>query len=66
MTRALLAEYGRLPLIYAGGVMSNSLLRAYFSETYGGRFAPPEYSADNAAGIACLCYLAEEGCGKWL
>lgn len=61
MTLALQAEYGRLPLVYAGGVMSNTLLRAHFSETYGGRFAPPAYSADNAAGIACLCRMAQEG-----
>ena len=61
MTRALLAAHGDMPLLYAGGVMSNSLLRAYFSDTYGGQFAPPAYSADNAAGIACLCRLAEEG-----
>jgi N6-L-threonylcarbamoyladenine synthase len=63
MTAALLAQYGELPLVYAGGVMSNSILRARFSETYGGRFAPPAYSADNAVGIAYLCRIAEEGEG---
>ena len=61
MTGALLAEFGDLPLLYAGGVMSNSLLRARFSEKYGGYFAPPAYSADNAVGIACLCRVVEEG-----
>lgn len=55
MTRALLSTYGDLPLVYAGGVMSNQWLRGYFSQTYGGRFAPAAYSADNAVGIACLC-----------
>ncbi len=60
MTRALLAHYGDLPLVYAGGVMSNSLLRAKFSESYGGHFASPAYSADNAVGIASLCRLAME------
>ncbi len=60
MTRALLAEYGDLPLVYAGGVMSNRLLREHFGSVYGGRFAPPVYSADNAAGIACLCRIAHE------
>ncbi len=60
MTRALQAEYGPLPLVYAGGVMSNSLLRQHFTEMFDGRFAPPAYSADNAVGIACLCALAEE------
>ena len=61
MTQNLLAAYGDLPLVYAGGVMSNSLLRAQFSEKYGGRFAPPAYSADNAVGVAYLCRVAEEG-----
>lgn len=63
MTAALLSRYGDLPLVYAGGVMSNSILRAHFSETYGGRFAPPAYSADNAVGIAYLCRIAQGGDG---
>lgn len=62
MTEALLVEYGDLPVVYAGGVMSNSLLKQRFTDRFGGHFAPPVYSADNAAGIACLCRLAvEEG-----
>ncbi len=61
MTCALLAEYGDLPLVYAGGVMSNTLLREHITEMFGGRFAPPAYSADNAVGIACLCRIAQEG-----
>ena len=62
MTEAVLAEYGDLPLVYAGGVMSNTQLREYLSTRVGGRFAPPMYSADNAAGIACLCRIAYEEC----
>ncbi len=61
MTCALLDEYGELPLVYAGGVMSNTLLREHITRTFGGRFAPPAYSADNAVGIACLCRIAQEG-----
>ena len=62
MTEAVLAQYGDLPVVYAGGVMSNSMLKQRFTDRFGGRFAPPMYSADNAAGIACLCRLAyEEG-----
>lgn len=59
MTEALLKEFGPLPLVYAGGVMSNSLLRKELTERYGGAFAPPAFSADNAAGIAFLCALAD-------
>ena len=62
MTRAVLAQYGDLPVVYAGGVMSNGILKQRLTDRFGGRFAPPTYSADNAAGIACLCRLAyEEG-----
>ena len=61
MTEALLAQYGDLPLVYAGGVMSNTMLKQTLTARFGGRFAPPVYSADNAAGIACLCKIKAEG-----
>ena len=54
MTQGLLKEYGSLPLVFAGGVMSNSLIRESLTGKYGALFAAPEYSADNAAGIAVL------------
>ena len=60
MTEAVLSEYGDLPLVYAGGVMSNGMLRQRLTTRFGGRFAPPEYSADNAVGISCLCRIAYE------
>ena len=60
MTERLLAAYGDLPVVYAGGVMSNTLLRAALSKRFGGIFAPPAYSADNAAGIAVLTSLRAE------
>lgn len=59
MTAALQKRYGELPLIYAGGVMSNSILKQTLSTTFGGSFAPPAFSADNAAGIATLCRIKE-------
>ena len=57
MTERLLAVYGDLPVVYAGGVMSNTLLREALSQKFGGIFAPPAYSADNAVGIAVLTGL---------
>ena len=60
MTEALLAEYGKLPLLYAGGVMSNSILQKQLSERFGGFFAPPAFSSDNAAGVAYLAALRLE------
>lgn len=54
MTDALLEKYGELPLLFAGGVMSNSIIRNTIQNRYGAYFAEPEFSADNAAGIAYL------------
>lgn len=54
MTSALVDRYGSLPLVFAGGVMSNSIIREALTKKYGAYFATPEFSADNAAGIAVL------------
>ena len=49
-------KYGRLPVLFSGGVMSNKLMRKALSECSSAYFAEPEFSADNAAGIALLTY----------
>ncbi len=59
MTEHALKKYGDLPLIYAGGVMCNSIIRKRIAEEYGGFFASPEFSSDNAAGTAYLGYIKE-------
>lgn len=62
MTENILKDYGSLPLLFSGGVMSCSLIRRYFEEKYGAYFAEPMFSSDNAAGIALLAereYLNE-------
>ena len=56
MTDALLEKHGELPLVYAGGVMSNSIIKNSFKEKYNAAFDEPVFSSDNAAGIAYLCY----------
>lgn len=58
MTERVLQLHGKKPLIYAGGVMSNSMIRCAIEKQYNGRFAQPEYSTDNSAGIAILASLA--------
>lgn len=60
MTDILLEKYGNLPLLYAGGVMSNSFIREKFQNKYGALFATPEFSSDNAAGVAIMSYLKEK------
>lgn len=61
MTEYMLSVYGDLPVLYAGGVMSNTLLQQQLSDRFGGYFAPPVYSSDNAAGVAILAHLRQEG-----
>ncbi len=56
MADKLLEKYGNFPLLFAGGVMSNSIIRKSFEDKYGAYFASPEFSCDNAAGIAYLTY----------
>lgn len=50
------AEYGNLPILYAGGVMSNTYIRSVLSEFPDVYFAAAHYSCDNAYGSACLAY----------
>ena len=58
MTKQILEKYGNMPVIYAGGVMSNKLMRKNLSSSFEAYFAEPEFSADNAAGVALLTRLA--------
>ncbi len=57
---ALQEKYGKLPLLFSGGVSSNSLLRERMQKKYGALFAKPAFSADNAFGIAVLATLADK------
>ncbi len=43
-----------LPIVYAGGVMSNNSIKSYLSKYKKTYFAEKAFSADNAAGIALL------------
>ena len=55
MTDVLDARIPSLPIVYAGGVMSNRYLQSRLGERQNTFFAEPQFSADNAAGIALLC-----------
>lgn len=60
MTRWLVDCYPNRPILYAGGVMSNSIIREVIEKKYNGYFASPDYSSDNAVGIALLAALQTE------
>ncbi len=54
LTENLRLRYPDIPIIYAGGVMSNKRIGAHlatFDNTY---FSEPVFSSDNAAGVALL------------
>lgn len=48
--------YGNLPIIYAGGVMSNSVIRKKLSLISDVYFAQPSFSCDNSCGTALLAH----------
>ena len=48
-------RFGKTKVLFAGGVMSNKLMRKKLSERFCAYYAEPQFSADNAAGIALLC-----------
>lgn len=54
MTEYALKEYGNLPLVFAGGVMSNVIIKDIITSRFQCSFAEPDFSCDNAAGIAYL------------
>lgn len=54
MAGSLRQKYDGLPMLFAGGVMSNHRIKERFTKQFGAVFAAPEYSSDNAAGVAII------------
>ena len=59
MSAHIREAYGDLPFVYAGGVMSDSIIRDALSARQDCVFALPEFSSDNAAGTAVLAYIKD-------
>ena len=58
MTQNAVEKYGDIPLVFAGGVMSDVIIRnRIISRFPNANFAAPEFSCDNAAGVAIYGYL---------
>ena len=53
-------NYGNLPLVFSGGVMSNKLIRQELEKSYNAFFAEPQFSSDNACGIAVLSSICNK------
>ncbi len=59
-TKNALERFPGLPVVFSGGVASNSMLRKVM-EPYDCVFCPPQFSTDNALGVAVLAWhLLEE------
>ncbi len=61
LTENVRGFYPNLPIIYSGGVMSNKHISTKLSKDFGGSFAKPELSCDNAVGISFLTELKYNG-----
>ncbi len=60
MTESIIGLYGDLPIVFAGGVMSNSTIREHMTKKYSCHFAEPQFSSDNAVGVAVLAAMKEK------
>ena len=58
-TQQALQRYPGLPVVFSGGVASNTMLRQTL-EPLNPIFAQPQYSTDNAMGVAVLAHRAME------
>jgi len=52
MTVHALKKFGDMPLLYVGGVMSNSIIKKKLSNEFNCYFAKPQFSCDNAVGVS--------------
>ncbi len=59
MTRFALSKYSDMPVIYAGGVMSDMLIRKSLQTDFDAYFCEPCFSCDNAAGIAVFAAIKD-------
>lgn len=60
MTQRIIDTYGNIPIMFVGGVMSNTLIRNQITKKYNAYFAEPDLSCDNACGIAIYAYLKDK------
>lgn len=65
MTAAARQKYGDLPILYAGGVMSNQWMREKLLQAGNVYFAKPAFSCDNAVGAAIYAAIQAEGGVTW-
>ena len=60
MTLSVLEKYGDMPVVFAGGVMSNSIISNSLTKRLKCTFCEPEFSTDNACGVAVLASILDK------
>lgn len=60
MSQRISEKFGDLEFVYAGGVMSDSIIRDELRSLHQCVFALPEFSSDNAAGTAVLASVKDQ------
>lgn len=61
MCEKLLRKFGKMPIIFVGGVMSNALIKRRLSSCFDVILGEPEFSSDNAVGVAVLTAIKAGG-----
>ncbi len=57
MCERVLSKCGAVSVLFAGGVMSNSIIRQRLERKFEAVFGEPSFSSDNAAGVAILAAM---------
>lgn len=60
MTEYALLNEGDMPVVFAGGVMSDKIIRRRLEQDFEAYFAEPDFSCDNASGTAVFAALTEK------
>lgn len=63
MTAYALEKFGyeEMPVVYAGGVMADGLIRNSLAKDFNAFFSEPQFSCDNAAGVAIYAAIKDGG-----
>ncbi len=56
----IIDKYGNLPIVFSGGVMSNTIIKNRLLEKFNAFFAEPQFSSDNACGVAVLASICDK------
>ncbi len=59
VTKAVINKYGDMPILFVGGVASNTIIRKSVSDNFNAYFAKPDFSRDNAVGAAVFAWLCD-------